>query len=341
MSNQAAWITEKQGKPLKVQEAQIPKPGPEEVVIKNHAIAINPVDWKVQDAGYFVEKFPNILGTDVAGEVYEVGSSVKAFKKGDRVMAHCLGLATTKPENGAFQLYTAVSELLTCKLPSSLSYTHATVLPLAISTAAAGLYQENILNLPLPTASPKDSGKVIVVWGGSSSVGTTVLQLAKASGVETVVTASKHNHEYCKKLGASHVIDYNSSSVVDDVVSAIKATGKDFAGTYDAISIEASFKPNIEILEKAGGKILGTVLPPPQNVPGSITAVNILAFAVAFQAKFIGEAVWGDYVPKALESGSLKCLPEPLVIGKGLEKVQEGMQKNKDGVSAKKVVIEL
>lgn len=86
-SNSAAWITEKQGKPLKVSEAPLPKPGPNDVVVKNHAIAINPVDWKIQDTGYFIQHYPNILGTDVAGEIHEVGSDVKNFKKGDRVLA--------------------------------------------------------------------------------------------------------------------------------------------------------------------------------------------------------------------------------------------------------------
>lgn len=86
-SNSAAWITKSQGKPLNVSEAPLPKPGPNEVVVKNQAIAINPVDWKVQDYGLFISKYPSILGTDVAGEIHEVGSEVKNFKKGDRVIA--------------------------------------------------------------------------------------------------------------------------------------------------------------------------------------------------------------------------------------------------------------
>jgi len=78
---------EKHGKPLKVDEAPMPSPEAHEVVIKNSAVAINPVDWKIQDYGLFVEKFPNVLGTDSAGEVVEVGSNVNNFKKGDRVLA--------------------------------------------------------------------------------------------------------------------------------------------------------------------------------------------------------------------------------------------------------------
>jgi len=51
--------------------------------------------------------------------------------------------------------------------------------------------------------------------------------------------------------------------------------------------------------------------------------------------------IWRDWVPKALETGLLKCVPEPLVVGKGLEHVQKGFYENKKGVSAKKVVVEL
>ena len=67
--------------------ADIPKPGPDDVVIKNHAVAINPVDWKIQDYGLFIQSWPNVLGEDVAGEIHEVGSNVTKFKKGDRVIS--------------------------------------------------------------------------------------------------------------------------------------------------------------------------------------------------------------------------------------------------------------
>lgn len=86
-TNKAAWLTERKAKPFKVDHAPMPTPEADEVVVKNSAVAVNPVDWKIQEAGYFVEKFPNILGTDVAGEIVEVGSSVTNFKKGDRVLA--------------------------------------------------------------------------------------------------------------------------------------------------------------------------------------------------------------------------------------------------------------
>lgn len=83
--NQAAWL-KKAGTPLEVSDAPLPTAGPGEIVIKNAAIAINPLDCHMQDQGFFVQQWPAIFGCDVAGEVYEAGPDVQGFKKGDRVI---------------------------------------------------------------------------------------------------------------------------------------------------------------------------------------------------------------------------------------------------------------
>jgi NADPH:quinone reductase-like Zn-dependent oxidoreductase len=86
-SNKAAWL-HKPGTPLEVGDAPMPIPGPNEIVIQNSAIAINPLDTHMQDAGVFVQQWPAIFGCDVAGTVYQVGSEVQRFKKGDRVIGY-------------------------------------------------------------------------------------------------------------------------------------------------------------------------------------------------------------------------------------------------------------
>ena len=68
-----------------VDSAQVPKPGSGEILIKVKATAINPVDWKIQKYGLLVEKFPAIIGADIAGDVEEIGEGVTEFQKGDRV----------------------------------------------------------------------------------------------------------------------------------------------------------------------------------------------------------------------------------------------------------------
>lgn len=83
--NQAAWLKEANS-PLEVGPAPMPTAAAGEIIVKNAAIAINPVDWHQQDVGVFVQRFPAIIGCDVAGEVHEVGSGVSRFKEGDRVI---------------------------------------------------------------------------------------------------------------------------------------------------------------------------------------------------------------------------------------------------------------
>ena len=65
----------------------MPSAGPHELIIRNAAVAINPLDTHMQQAGVFVQQWPAVFGCDVAGEVHEVGSEVAGrFKKGDRVI---------------------------------------------------------------------------------------------------------------------------------------------------------------------------------------------------------------------------------------------------------------
>lgn len=88
-ANKAAWLV-KANSPLEVGEAPLPKAGPGEIVVKNAAIAINPLDCHMQDSGVFIQQWPAIFGCDVAGVVYEAGPDVQRFKKDDRIIGSVL-----------------------------------------------------------------------------------------------------------------------------------------------------------------------------------------------------------------------------------------------------------
>ncbi|OAK97050.1 GroES-like protein [Phaeosphaeriaceae sp. SRC1lsM3a] len=340
MSNQAAWILEPKGNPLVVKEAPMPKAGKGEIVIKNHAVAVNPVDWKIQDYGIFLQKYPNICGTDVAGEVYDVGEGVTHVKKGDRVLGHAFSLATNNPAQGGYQLYTLCNALVVAKIPSGLDYNSASVLPLAISTASACLFKKETLALPLPTTAskPSSSGKSVLVWGGSSSVGATAIQLAAGAGHKVVSIASKHNIDKVKDLGAAAVFDYKSPTVAEDIVAALEGT--EFAGVCDCIATPDALKAWAPVYKKLGGRY-GSVLPHEKGLPEGIEGTGVFAPSVALADKYVGDAVWGKWVPEALESGALKALPGPVVIKGGLSSVQKGYDEQKKGVSFGKIVVEL
>ena len=151
-----------------------------------------------------------------------------------------------------------------------------------------------------------------------------------------IAVASSHNHDFVKSLGASSAFDYKSSSVIDDVVKAVNDTGaNNFYGVYDAISTADSYKITVPILEKLGQGNLATTLPGPENLPKASKTGNVFAISE------VTYPLWSSYITQALEQGKLKAVPEPQVVGKGLEYVQKGLDANKAGVSAKKVVIEL
>lgn len=179
-SNQAAWLSAKSARPLEIKSAPYTPPGPNEIVVKNHAIAINPLEWIKQIAGNYIFswiKYPFIMGSDLAGEVFVVGKGVTRFKVGDRVIGHAVGMdpKSNKSSEGAFQEYTVIRTNLASPIPDSLSYEDACVLPLCASTAACGLFMKDFLALQYPTVSPKPTGKTLLIWGGSTSVGSNAI----------------------------------------------------------------------------------------------------------------------------------------------------------------------
>lgn len=232
-SNQAAWL-HKIHETLQIGPAEVGKPGRGEILVENHATAINPADWKAQDGAFPVKYLPLIMGSDLAGEIAKIGENVLEFSKGQRILGQSVGLVTGKLEHGGFQQFTVVPAIGVCPIPDNISYEGACVLPLAISTAAHGLFGQDKLGLPKPTHDVKELDTTLLVWGGSFSVGSAVIQLAVAAGLRVVATASEKNFEFCKELGASEVFDYNSPGIVGDLTAALEKHS--LAGAYDGKS---------------------------------------------------------------------------------------------------------
>lgn len=155
--------------------------------MENHAVAINPVDWFKQYVGNLLLswiEYPFVLGGDLGGEIVEVGKGVTRFQVGDRVLGHALGMdgERNRSSEGAFQQYTVIRDNMAASIPESLSCENACVLPLTLSTAATGLFQKDCLALKYPSVPPKPNGEALLVWAGSSSVGSNAIQLATAAG---------------------------------------------------------------------------------------------------------------------------------------------------------------
>lgn len=337
-SNTAAWLTAAKAIPFEVKSAPLWEPAENEILVRNHAVAINPVDNSLQSLAFYPLNYPSILGQDVAGEVVAVGPNVTQFKKGDRVLGHAVGMATKRNQDNAFQAYTILRTNMVSEIPNSISFESAAVIPLGLSTAASGLFQDGFLNLQFPTEPPqKQTEKTLLIWGGASSVGSNAIQLAVAAGYEVITTASPKNFEYVKKLGASQVFDYNSSTVGDDLLNAFK--GKTIAGALDCIGGPAC-QICVNVVHKStGDKFVSTTKRGFADPPEGVTIKAI--FGTTIKDNQVGKAVYRDFLPKALKAGTFVPAPEPLVAGKGLENVQAAVDLHKKGMSARKVVVSL
>ncbi|KAH8662456.1 chaperonin 10-like protein [Xylariales sp. PMI_506] len=338
-SNTAAWLTAAKARPFAIKSAALGIPQKGQILIRNRALAVNPIDTKIQALAYFPMNYPTILGLDVAGEVVTVGAGVTRFKKNDRVVGFAPGFSSKRNEEMGFQSYTVLDANMTSEIPDSVSYESAVVIPLGLSTAASGLFSSNMLNLQLPTVpAQKPTGKTLLVWGGASSVGINAIQMAVAAGYEVLTTASPKNFEFVKKFGASQVFDYNSSTVVADLLEA--ANGKTMAGAFAAVG-GASWAPAAEFMEKADGvKLVVTTTRGFPDTPGA--AVTILyAQSYWIRDNGVADPIWADFLPQALKAGTFVPAPEPLVAGTGLESLQGAVDLLSKGVSAKKVVVRL
>ncbi|KAI1751551.1 GroES-like protein [Xylaria castorea] len=343
-TNKAAFYVSDKAPALVVGPTPYPAPSSNEIVVRVSAVAINPVDYKVQELGTDMMptlKYPLIGGLDVAGTIVELGSAVAGkyqLSQGDRVSGFPCEFNS---QVGGFQEYVAVPADCVSKIPDGTSFVDAVVLPCCIATAAVGLYHYLGLEQPSASGNPPQKnaqGKTVLVAAGASSVGSNAIQLAVASGYEVFTTSSPRNFKHCTSLGAAKVFDYHSPTLVSDIKSALK--GKHLAGAVSGQ--EGGNAPVFEVVAASEGskKVACVILFSQEGVPAGITTEMIHAFEI--QNTPLAETLFGSFLPRALASGSYKCEPKPLVVGKGLESVQAAFDIGKTGsVSCQKLVVTL
>jgi Zn-dependent alcohol dehydrogenase len=169
-------------------------------------------------------------------------------------------------------------------------------------------------------------------------VGRCGIQLAVNSGYHVITTCSSNNIEYCKSLGAEQAFDYKNPKVVDEITSFL--SDKTLAGIMDSISKADTLKSCIEIARRTNGsKKISIVKPGAEK--GQPDDVQMGSVVARISGKEVAKAIYGEFLPKALEARKMKPKPDPVMIGKGLEHMQEGMDKVRAGVRATKIVVSL
>jgi NADPH2:quinone reductase len=195
----------------KLEDVPLPEYGPSEVQIQVVVAGSNPKDWKHPMLAYLNVKVNQ--GDDVAGMVTGVVSGVRDFKLGDRVA----GFHEMDTPRGTYADYTVCPEQTVFHIPESLSFEEAATIPLAMYTAAVGLYRNLKLPMLFERADEKSSSQNIplVINGAGSSVGAFALKLAKLNPtISPIIVTAGSGAAFVKDLGADVVLDYRSPTIL-------------------------------------------------------------------------------------------------------------------------------
>lgn len=199
-------------------EVDRPEPKADEVLVKVHAAAVNPVDWKIRNGlgEQFGLKLPLILGGDIAGTIEAIGDGVESFKQGDAVY----GMTISGGFSGGYAEYALAKANAIAPKSESITFEAAAAIPIAALTAWQAMFDLAHLS----------SGQKILITGASGGVGSMAVQLAKAKGAFVIGTASGKNEQFVRALGADEFVDYTQQSfeeVVKDVDVAFDTIGGD------------------------------------------------------------------------------------------------------------------
>ena len=229
-----------------------------EVLVRVHAIATNPVDVKTRlgkgIAGRIKNEMPLILGWDISGVVTAVGSEVKEFVAGDEVF----GMVNFPGHGRAYAEYVAAPAAHLAKKPANITHQQAAASTLAALTAYQGLFQQAGLK----------KGQRVLVHAAAGGVGHFVVQLAKHAGAYVIGTSSAVNKDFVLGLGADKHIDYRNQP--------FEEVAKDVDLVFDCVGGDI-VKRSIRVV-KPGGMIISIPGGVPEEVAEAAKERDVKAF---------------------------------------------------------------
>lgn len=199
------------GNTLALTDIARPEPKADEVLIKVHAAGVNRPDI-MQLKGLYPPPVgaSDILGLEIAGTIAGLGSNMTQLKIGDKVCALVTG--------GGYAEYCTAAAALCLPIPESLSFVQAAALPETFFTVWSNVFNRAQLQ----------PGETLMVHGGSSGIGTTAIQFAKAFTAKVIVTASSEEKcLFCTELGADLAINYREQDFVEEVKEYTQGKGVD------------------------------------------------------------------------------------------------------------------
>ena len=287
-----------------------PEPKADEVLVKVHAAAVNPADWKIRNGlgEMFGLKLPLILGGEIAGTIEEVGVEVKNFKQGDAVY----GITASGGLSGGYAEYALAKADAIAPKPESITLEEAAAIPVAALTAWQAMFDVAHLS----------SGQKISIVGASGGVGSMAVQLAKAKGAFVIGTASGRNEQYVREVGADEFVDYtkqNFEEVVKDMDVVFDTIGGD--------TLEQAFKTL-----KKGGFLVSAVETPSEEKAKKfdIKVAQLLFFQPSAQQL--------TEINRLIEAGKLKIYIETVLP---LPEVKKAHQLSQSRRTRGKIVLQI
>ena len=184
---------------LVFEDAPVPEPAANELLIRVAAAGVNPVDWKVREGLLGQEPMPQVMGIDFSGVVEQIGSDPSVFAVGDEV------LGEVGDNGGSYCEFTTAPTSSVARKPAALSHVQAAALPVVSLTAWQMLFEAGHLQI----------GQRVLIHAAAGGVGSFAVQFAKSKGAYVIGTASAASVNHVRMLGADQVIDYRSTRFED------------------------------------------------------------------------------------------------------------------------------
>jgi NADPH2:quinone reductase len=300
---------------LHIAERPIPAYSANEVLVKVMAAGINRPDVAQRKGNYPPPAGApiDIPGLEIAGIVTETGADVKRWKVGDKVCALVIG--------GGYAEYCNVPEGQCLPIPENLSFAEAASLPETFFTVWSNLFDRGKLQ----------PGESLLVHGGSSGIGVTAIQMAKALGSTVYVTAgSQEKCRFCEELGVDKAINYKTENFSEVITQLTDGKGVDvildmIGGDYTPLNIQClANEGRLVLINTMNGKDvridLAAVMRKRLNITGSMLRSRDTEFKSAI-AQNLEKHIW-----PLLASGKIKPVINQIFPASEASKAHELME---------------
>lgn len=296
MSTHAAVVTAGIRAPLEIRQIPTVAPMNDEVLVRVEWTASTPLDLHQNDGGLLV-KHPQVLGDGIAGTVVEVTSNTRNLKIGDQVQKNPAILATRRPSGsdiigvwirmaraegegssgvchrsrvsswiGRSHIETSSQDIShfhrNLQIPEGFTLQQAVTVPSNFVTVFHAVTEDLGLALPWPRPNdyqPPQVNDMILIWGGSSSVGQYAIQILSYYGYRNLIaTASSSHHQLLQSFGASRVFDYKNSDVTAQIIEFAEALNRSqptIPFVFDCIGSKSATLAQIAKIARKGTKV--------------------------------------------------------------------------------------